>query len=82
MFEANLYESYTILSESKGTTDRDQTDVLKGLGELCVARHAAEPDEGSDIKAAEWRTRLRKVPPVSMKSAIVVSTVTLVDRQL
>ena len=55
--EEALLEGYGILVASRGD-DHEQTRRVVGyLADLYDARHAAEPEEGFDSKAAEWRAR-------------------------
>ena len=56
--ETNLTEAYAILSETKYAMTERRKDVLSGLVELYESWHAAEPGQGHDTKAAEWRARL------------------------
>jgi tetratricopeptide (TPR) repeat protein len=56
--EANLTESYEIAREAKGATDQERVDVLESLVELYDAWHAAEPNQGHDVEAADWRAKL------------------------
>lgn len=70
--DANLTEAHAVLSESKGATDRDRTDVLDGLVELYDALHAAEPDKDFDAQAAEWRAKLaeRRAKPDQVEPSV------------
>jgi eukaryotic-like serine/threonine-protein kinase len=56
--KANLDESDAVLNEAAGVSARDRHEVLIGFVELYDAWHAAEPDQGYDSKAAEWRRKL------------------------
>ena len=61
--EANLTEAHAIVLDAKVARAQDRADVLTSLVELYEAWHAAEPDKGYDVKAAQWRTLLPKDPP-------------------
>jgi serine/threonine protein kinase/tetratricopeptide (TPR) repeat protein len=65
--EANLTEAHTILSEARGAAEPERLDVARGLIELYDAWHAAEPAQGHDSTAADWRGKLP--PPVAPPSA-------------
>lgn len=56
--EFNLTEAYAILSEARGATDRDRADLLMSLIQLYEAWNAAEPGQGYDEQAADWRGHL------------------------
>ena len=56
--QTNLTEAYAILSEDEDATARNRNDVLDGLVELYESWHAAEPDQGHDEQAAQWRAKL------------------------
>jgi hypothetical protein len=56
--EALLTKVYDALSRVPQPPNRLFESVLQGLAELYDVWHAAEPDQGHDAKAAQWRTRL------------------------
>ncbi len=57
--EATMSEAQSIFGEAEGSTDQDRTDLLSGLVELYDDWHAAEPDQGHDAEAAQWRAELQ-----------------------
>jgi tetratricopeptide (TPR) repeat protein len=56
--EAQLLKSHELLSDALGSDHRRTTTVQESLAALYDAWHAAEPGEGYDAKAAEWRAKL------------------------
>jgi non-specific serine/threonine protein kinase/serine/threonine-protein kinase len=56
---ANLTEAFEIVMGASGATERDGIGVLTALVKLYEAWHAAEPDQGHDVEAAEWRAKLK-----------------------
>jgi hypothetical protein len=46
---------------------RFQRDLAEAFAELYEAWHAAEPDQGYDMEAAEWRARLEEVEAVDAR---------------
>jgi len=59
--QANLNEAEVILRGRPGSKTGDRKDTLTALVELYEVWHAAEPGEGYDRKAAEWRTKLAEL---------------------
>ncbi|HKQ47857.1 MAG TPA: serine/threonine-protein kinase [Phycisphaerae bacterium] len=53
--EASLTEAHTILIGATGARPQDVAEVATALAALYDAWHAAEPNQGYDAKAAEWR---------------------------
>ena len=56
--EAELVEAQEILAAALGPGHARTNRTIKALIELYDAWHAAEPDQGHDAKAAEWRAKL------------------------
>lgn len=56
--EANLIESHAIRVKAWGAAHKDTRDSLQALVDLYTAWEKAEPDNGYDAKAAEWRAKL------------------------
>ncbi len=56
--EAALLESYQILSNTFGDEHAQTVGTIKLLGKLYESRHTAEPGQGYDAKAAEWRAKM------------------------
>ena len=58
--ELNLLEAYPIYlaAKDRGPTHKDTLACVQGLVDLYSAWHTAEPDQGYDSKAAEWRVKL------------------------
>jgi tetratricopeptide (TPR) repeat protein len=62
--EANLVEAYTAFSMSHSPTSTRVRQCAEALVRLYSAWHAAEPEEGHDVKLTEWlRTREVATPP-------------------
>lgn len=59
--EANLTEALALLNESASATDREKADLFSGFIELYEARHTADPTQGHDLKAAEYRAKLESL---------------------
>ena len=59
--EANLSEAHSILGDTEGASVQDRIDALNGLVKLCEVWHSAEPDQGHDAKAVEWRFELTQL---------------------
>jgi serine/threonine protein kinase/tetratricopeptide (TPR) repeat protein len=53
---ANLTEAFDLVMGANGAIG---VDVLTALVKLYDAWHAAEPDQGHDVEAAEWRAKLK-----------------------
>ena len=51
-------EGHDILIGSLGSDDERTISAIKSLSDLYDAWHEAEPDQGYDTKAAEWRAKL------------------------
>lgn len=56
--ESNLLEAHAIYLRTRGERHPDTSLCVRGVVELYTARNAAEPGNGYDEKAAEWRARL------------------------
>ena len=52
-----MLHSYTVFN-SIGDLRKEAAETAGALVELYEARHAAEPGEGYDATAAEWRAKL------------------------
>jgi non-specific serine/threonine protein kinase/serine/threonine-protein kinase len=61
--QSNLLEAHTIYLETRGPTHKDTLACTQALIDLYTAWHAAEPDNGYDLKAAEWRAKLEASAP-------------------
>ena len=60
--EANLLEAHPIFVEARGPTHKDTLECVRGLVDLYTAWDTAEPGNGYDAKAAEWRAKLTPPP--------------------
>ena len=58
MAERNLLDSHEILLAAHGEAHEQTRGCVESLVALYTAWHAAEPSNGHDAKAAEWRSRL------------------------
>ena len=56
--ETELLEAYEGYVETRGRDHRYTKGAVEALVDLYDAWHAAEPDQGYDAKAAEWRAKL------------------------
>ena len=56
--EAELVEAQEILAAALGPAHARTLPMMRAFAELYDAWHAAEPDQGHDAKAAEWRAKL------------------------
>ena len=56
--EETLLESHQILSAALGPDHERTIKVNESLADLYTAWHEAEPGNGYDTKAAEWRAKL------------------------
>ncbi|MEW6249125.1 MAG: serine/threonine-protein kinase [Planctomycetota bacterium] len=56
--ETTLLEAYGILERAFGPQHQASIRVTQSLVELYAAWHAAEPGQGHDAQAAEWRAKL------------------------
>jgi tetratricopeptide (TPR) repeat protein len=58
--EANLLEAHGIYlaAKDRGPTHKDTLECVRALVDLYTAWNAAEPGNGYDAKAAEWRKKL------------------------
>ena len=63
--EAALLEAHEILKSAQGANHEQTTEAVGALAELYDAWHAAEPGEGHDAKATEWRVKLPDTDPDS-----------------
>lgn len=57
--EANVLSAFEIVEANPAAPPHLRVRVYKNYVELFEARHAAEPTQGFDRQAAEWRDRLR-----------------------
>mgnify|MGYP001797180799 CR=1 FL=1 len=55
--ESMLLESREIIVRTMGESHRIANQMAEGLAMLYDAWHAAEPDVGYDVRAAEWKSR-------------------------
>ena len=55
--EPLLLEGYERMKPSASAASNKE-EALKRIVRLYEVRHAAEPDKGYDVKAAEWRAKL------------------------
>lgn len=58
--ESALLEAYDILQTAFGPEDQRTVNAIQALVDLYMAWHAAEPGQGYDAKAAEWRAKLEE----------------------
>jgi hypothetical protein len=57
--ERSFLEAFSAYSGLEGTQNTFYTEAIAGLLTMnYTAWHAAEPDAGHDVQAAEWRERL------------------------
>ncbi len=56
--ETNLLEACAILMKTSGEKHKDTRDCVQFLAECYEAWNTAEPANGRDAKAAEWKTKL------------------------
>ena len=70
--ERLLLDGYSKLFAFRGYHDRPTLDALQWVVRLYDAWHIAEPDQGYDLKAAEWRARLGP-PPTSNPATAAAS---------
>jgi hypothetical protein len=58
--EANLLEAHAIYlaAKDRGPAHKDTLECVQALVDLYAAWDTAEPGNGHDAKAAEWRARL------------------------
>ncbi len=68
--EPLLLDAAAQCEQSEASRRMHWQSVMKAVVELYDAWHAAEPDEGYDAKAAEWRTKLNEStkPPATEES--------------
>jgi len=73
-----LREAETILIElgnavvgDSTSSDDDKTEAIQRVVDLYEAWHVAEPDQGYDAQADEWRARLPARQPTGSRPAIV-----------
>jgi len=58
-----LLEAHTVLETALGTDHKRTIKAIQSLADLYEAWHAAEPNQGYDAKAAEWRAKLESTDP-------------------
>ena len=58
--ELLLLEGYEGMKDHPEATDERKAEALERIVKLYDAWHAAEPDQGYDTEAAEWRTELEQ----------------------
>jgi hypothetical protein len=56
--EGELLEAYEGYVEMHGPDDQATTGAAEALADLYTAWHEAEPNQGYDAQAAEWRAKL------------------------
>jgi hypothetical protein len=62
------------LAQTPSAQPRFVIRVLQGLVELYEARHEAEPGQGYDAKAAEWRMKLEQWQATAQSSTTQPAT--------
>jgi tetratricopeptide (TPR) repeat protein len=60
--ETALLEAHAIYEADRGAELAGTTEAVRWLADLYAAWHEAEPDQGYDAKADEWRARLPPTP--------------------
>jgi serine/threonine protein kinase/Tfp pilus assembly protein PilF len=72
--EALLLMAQETLAQTPSAQPRFVIRVLQGLVELYEARHEAEPGQGYDAKAAEWRMKLEQWQATAQSSTTQPAT--------
>ncbi len=65
--EANLLEAQGIYVKARGEVHKDTRVSAEAIADFYDARHKAEPGNGFDSKAAEWRKKLETMTPTEKK---------------
>ena len=59
--ESNLLEAHSIFAQTRGESHANTLACVQNLAALYDLWHTAEPGEGYDAKAADWRAKLEEL---------------------